>query len=211
MKKIIFILMFMIISSVFQVCLADDTAILGTDLSITLPNFFYQEVKYNYKAVFGYNSNGTWSLISLTPIKPTQDVDDYGSNESSVLEEINKYRANGAPCSAGGLSPVSWDQKLTDAALGHSIDMAANNYFDHYSLNGDSPWDRISAAGFTGQPTGENIAAGYSVKNVVAGWINSPGHCSNIMKSSANVIGYGWASKSTSDWGTYHTLTIGIK
>lgn len=211
MKNLFTKLVFLILISMTTLCFADDVAILSEDLTLTLPNIEYQGAKINYKAVLKHNSSGTWYIYSLEPIKPSQDVDAYGSGEASILAEINKYRANGAPCANGGLPPVSYNQQLTTAALNHSIDMAANNYFDHYGLDGSSPWDRIAKAGFTGTPTGENIAAGYDMASVVTGWINSPGHCSAIMSSASNVIGFGWASKSTSDWNTYYTMTFGRK
>lgn len=205
MKRLLVLIFVLLIASV---CYAgDNTAVVDKDLTITLPNAMYNNSLLNYKVVLKYNSKGYWELYSLEPIK--QNVDDYGSNTQSVLDEINKYRANGAPCSTGGKSPLSWDSNLSVAAVDHSIDMAANNYFSHTGLDGSSPWDRIDKAGFTGTPLGENIAAGSSVATVVNSWINSPGHCSNIMNSNATLMGYGWATKSGSDWGIYHTMVTG--
>lgn len=199
-----FLIFMLLISPCFA---ADNTPTLDSNLTITLPNIMMNNQLLNYKVTLTYNQKGYWELGSLSPI--IQQVDDYASNVQSVLDEINNYRKNGAPCSSGGLSPLSWDSKLSIASVNHSIDMAANNYFSHTGLDGSSPWDRIDAAGYTGTPLGENIAAGSSVKSVVSSWINSPGHCSNLMHSKGVYLGYGWASKSGSDWGIYHTMIIG--
>jgi len=203
MKKLILILLL-----VSSVCFAsDNTPTVDSNLTITLPNIKMNDELLNYKVTLKYNNKGYWELGTLSPI--VQQVDDYASNVQSVLDEINNYRKNGAPCSSGGLSPLSWNAQLSIASVNHSIDMAANNYFSHTGLNGSSPWDRIADAGYTGNPLGENIAAGSSVKTVVNSWINSSGHCSNIMNTSGTLLGYGWASKSGSDWGIYHTMVIG--
>jgi uncharacterized protein YkwD len=195
-----------------NICFADNTPIVENDLTITLPNLVYNGSITNYKAILKYNPNtNSWYLSKLEPTAQNLNVDSYGYSSEQILTEINQYRANGAPCAVGGLSPLTWNQQLSDASLNHSIDMAANNYFDHIGIDGSTPLDRIYQAGFTGTPLGENIAAGYSVSAVVTGWINSPGHCSNIMNPSADVMGYGWASKEGTDWGIYHTMAVGRK
>ncbi len=49
--------------------------------------------------------------------------------------------------------------QLLQAARGHSNDMLARNYFDHYTQGtGESPGDRIKAAGYESRTAGENIA-----------------------------------------------------
>jgi uncharacterized protein YkwD len=215
MKYLIFLIV------CFLSCLSfagDNTPILSDDFTITMSDIIYQENNLNYTIILKY-SNNSWYLFSITPNNPTPtptptpnpSVDDYGSNTIAVLAEINKYRAEGAPCSTGGKSPLTYDLELSIASLNHSIDMAINNYFSHIGLDGSSPWDRVAKTKFSGQPLGENIAAGYSLNTVVKGWIDSPGHCINIMNSSANVMGFGWASKSDTDWGIYYTMITGKK
>ena len=195
-----------------SLCFADNTPIVDDDLTITLPNIVYHGSNLNCTAVLKYNANGYWYLQSLEQQKLNLNVDAYGSDADMFLAEINKYRTNGAPCSSGGKPTMAWDQQLADASLGHSADMAANNYFSHTGLDGSTPWDRVSKAGFTGSPLGENIAAGYStVISAVAGWMNSPDHCANIMNSQVTHMGYGWARKTGSDWETYHTMITGRK
>lgn len=60
--------------------------------------------------------------------------------------------------------------------------MAEHNYFEHVDLAGQSPADRVRSVGYREKLVGENIAYGpETVDEVVQGWLDSPGHCENIM------------------------------
>jgi uncharacterized protein YkwD len=77
--------------------------------------------------------------------------------------------------------------------------MARQNYFDHTSLDGRSVEQRTRAAGFPGGFIGENIAAGRpDAKGTVQQWVDSPGHCLNLMEPRYRFLGVGYA-KSASD------------
>ena len=95
-----------------------------------------------------------------------------------------------------GLTPLSWNSKIAQAALNHSNDMASRNYFEHNSPEGhDFSW-RYAQVGFSCSVTygnmiyggGENIMflEGYYGVDAIAaetvnGWMNSPGHRANIL------------------------------
>ena len=65
--------------------------------------------------------------------------------------------------------------QLAKAALGHSTDMATQNYFSHVSLDGRTFDVRIHNAGFKGNTLAENIAAGQSTPAAVMdSWMKSP-------------------------------------
>ena len=85
--------------------------------------------------------------------------------------------------------------------------MGAQDYFEHTSLDGREFGDRMTEAGFMGAgPWGENIAAGSATPEaVVQGWMNSPGHCANIMNPQYRVIGIGYAFDDASTFGHYWT------
>jgi uncharacterized protein YkwD len=83
--------------------------------------------------------------------------------------------------------------KLRCAARVHSKDMAEEGFFSHTNNDGATPWDRIKAAGYSFSTAGENIAAGYpNPQAVVEGWLDSPGHCKNIMSPAFTEIGVGY-------------------
>jgi uncharacterized protein YkwD len=71
--------------------------------------------------------------------------------------------------------------------------MAEQNYFAHESPNGDTLADRARAAGFAGCAMGENIAQGQDTpEEVVQGWMDSDGHCANILSGSFDSLGVGF-------------------
>ena len=56
--------------------------------------------------------------------------------------------------------------------MGHSQDMADNNYFSHTGSEGSGLEDRAAAVNYYTFPLGENIAAGYdSVRETVLAWM----------------------------------------
>jgi uncharacterized protein YkwD len=88
--------------------------------------------------------------------------------------------------------------------------MAQNNYFSHDSLDGRAFTRRLTDAGYNYSAAGENIAAGDStVEQVVKHWLNSPGHCVNMMNPTYREIGVACASNSSSTYGNYWTMDLG--
>lgn len=136
---------------------------------------------------------------TTTAAPVTQAPSGGGSAAQQVLALTNSERAR------AGCGPLSLNGQLNSAALAHSEDMRANNYFDHTGLNGSKPWDRAAAAGYGSSTIGENIAAGYrTADSVMNGWMNSPGHRANILNCSYNHLGVGLSSQ-----GNYWTQLFG--
>ncbi|WP_332647527.1 CAP domain-containing protein [Lysinibacillus sp. 54212] len=91
-----------------------------------------------------------------------------------------------------GLVAFKYDKKLASVAKSHSVDMYKNNYFDHDSLKGLSPFDRMKAAGLSYRVAAENLARSYTtIFEAHNGLYNSPGHRKNILNSSLKNIGIG--------------------
>ncbi len=115
-----------------------------------------------------------------------------------VVELVNEARSRARRCGADKFAaapPLRVSRDLADAAAGHARDMARKNYFDHRGRDGSQPKDRVLRAGYTPRLSGENIAFGpVSAEEVVAGWLDSPGHCANIMEPRFEHIGVGMAT-----------------
>jgi uncharacterized protein YkwD len=115
-----------------------------------------------------------------------------------ALQLVNEVRARGARCgdrSFGPAPPVKLSGTLAGVAFGHAADMARHNYFEHEDLTGRSPADRVRAVGYQEKLVGENIAYGpKSADEVVQGWLDSPGHCENIMDPRFAEMGIAYAS-----------------
>jgi uncharacterized protein YkwD len=117
---------------------------------------------------------------------------------SRALQLVNEIRARGARCgdrSFAPAPPVKLSQTLGGVAFGHADDMARHNYFEHEDLTGRSPADRVRAVGYQEKLVGENIAYGpKSAEEVVQGWLDSPGHCENIMDPRFAEMGIAYAA-----------------
>ncbi len=124
-----------------------------------------------------------------------------------AVELINAARARGATCgsrSYAPVPPVTLSSTLGDVARGHAADMAAHNYFEHQDLSGRSPADRVRASGYPEKLVGENIAYGpTTVEEVVRGWLDSPGHCENIMDPRFREMGLAYAQGRRERHGLY--------
>lgn len=115
-----------------------------------------------------------------------------------VIELVNVARSNGRRCGSkrfAAAPSLHASRPLTEAAADHARDMARRNYFDHRGRDGSQPKDRVLRAGYEPRLSGENIAFGpESAEEVVAGWLDSPGHCANIMEPRFEHIGVGLAT-----------------
>lgn len=115
-----------------------------------------------------------------------------------VVELVNVARSQGRKCGRerfAAAPPLSVSRDLNQAAADHARDMARKKYFEHEGRDGSQPKDRVLRAGYKSRLTGENIAMGpESAEEVVAGWLDSPGHCANIMDARFQDIGVGLAT-----------------
>jgi uncharacterized protein YkwD len=126
---------------------------------------------------------------------------------SQALQLVNDVRARGTRCGRQTFAPappLALSGTLANVAFGHAIDMAEHDYFEHQDLNGKSPADRVRAVGYREKRVGENIAYGpKTVEEVVQGWLDSPGHCENIMDPKFVEMGIAYASGRTGRHGLY--------
>lgn len=130
-------------------------------------------------------------------------------DKDEMLRQVNAARVKGCRCGTKDMPPVQalvWSDTLAKAAQLHSNDMYSKKYFNHVSPNGKSTLlTRLKRVGYQYSFTAENIAQGQKdVKEVVEAWLNSPGHCQNIMN--ANYKEMGAAVK-----GNYWTQVFGTR
>ena len=133
--------------------------------------------------------------------------DESSVDKELVLQLINVYRTSGCNCGSEGYfapaAPVKWNNVLEKAAKEHCTDMYSNNFFSHIGSDGSRMSDRIKKLGYDWITCAENIGSGYkNEEQVIKGWINSPGHCSNIMNPNFKEIGVAME-------GFYWTLVLG--
>ncbi len=133
--------------------------------------------------------------------------------EEDVLVIVNEVRAAGASCGGASFAatgPLTMNPELRCAARVHSKDMLERGYFDHTNPDGEDPFVRMNRAGYDWFTAGENIAAGQPTPSeVMQGWMDSPGHCRNIMSPDFADIGVGAFAGEGGAYGLYWTQVFG--
>lgn len=103
----------------------------------------------------------------------------------ALLAGTNSKRAE------AGLSSLTLNSPLSQAAAAKAADMFANNYWAHNSPIGKSPWDFIIGAGYRYTLAGENLAKNFQTSGgVVDAWMESPTHKANIVKAGYKEVGF---------------------
>ena len=151
-------------------------------------SYSFQDIINNFFGNNGHQNNqgNTQTETPTVPSQTEETASNIGSYEQQVLNLVNEQRAK------YGLKALSYNTKLEAVAYSHSKDMAQNNYFSHTNLSGQSPFDRMRAAGISYRAAAENIAAGQRTpQEVVNAWMNSEGHRANILNSSVTEMGVG--------------------
>jgi uncharacterized protein YkwD len=165
--------------------------------SLTNPSFRY----------VGLYRRGTesWLVLGSVYVAPASAQAPMLANRA--LQLVNEVRARGARCgdrSFAPAPPVKLSETLAEVAFGHADDMARHNYFEHEDRGGHSPADRVRAVGYPEKLVGENIAYGpKTADEVVQGWLDSPGHCENIMDPRFGEMGIAFAAGHASRRGLF--------
>jgi len=120
-----------------------------------------------------------------------------------ILALVNAARAEPRTCGTQAFAaarPLRWNDTLAETALGHSTELATHHYFSHVERNGSTPASRVTRTGYGWSRVGENIASGQrSAAEAVQSWLDSPGHCSNIMNPTFSEMGAAYAVNPDSD------------
>ncbi len=154
------------------------------------------------------------------------------ADKQRFLDAINVARSQARDCKDGNgivpaVNPLTWSDKLYSAAYEHNYDMANTDKFTHngsgtqYDITGlklgraSTTEDRVvNSKYFEGSFTtgyGENLAAGnLDIEHAMELWLNSPGHCANLMSADFEEMGMSKVkSVNNSDY-YYFTHTLGV-
>ena len=95
---------------------------------------------------------------------------------TEIAQGLNAHRA------ANGLSQLSFNRQLGQAAMSHACDMSNNGFFGHSGSNGSDIVQRVNSTGYRQCLVAENLAWGYPrSEQIVSGWMNSAGHRANML------------------------------
>ncbi|HKU16865.1 MAG TPA: CAP domain-containing protein [Steroidobacteraceae bacterium] len=130
-----------------------------------------------------------------------------------VLDLVNEARARPRKCGSKSFKqvpPLTLSPLLSRAALAHARDMSEHDLFEHRGSDGSLPADRATRAGYKWRAVGENIAVrAADADSVVSDWLESPGHCANIMSPQFREMGLGYFTDSTHKGDIYWAQTFG--
>lgn len=134
------------------------------------------------------------------------------AQQTLALEIINAARATARLCGDDpypAVDALQADNRLLQAALQHTRDMSTHNFFSHTGSDGSDVAERVTANAFIWRAVGENIAAGQDTLDItLQGWLDSPGHCRNIMNPAYTHMGIACTSSEQSEHGEYWTQVL---
>jgi uncharacterized protein YkwD len=137
-----------------------------------------------YTAAGAYERATEFWLVLAAPFVPLEPGN-ASTAEERVLELVNEARAEARRCGRRrfeSAKPLTLSAALTRAAAAHAADMAANDFMGHSGSDGSSAGERVNRAGYRWRGVAENVAAGQpDADAVVESWLESAGHCANIM------------------------------
>jgi uncharacterized protein YkwD len=160
---------------------------------LNLPKNVVQEIKQEIK-------NDTTAIIPEAKISAPLEQSEFEKTASygevscknyqsnvftkDIVERINSDRV------ANGKLALKWNEQLCESAGLKSEDMNTNNYFEHISPSGVTPWHWIDQAGYKYTFVGENLALNYfTSESTHTALMNSPGHRANILNENFTEVG----------------------
>lgn len=163
-----------------------------------------QKVQYDETTKTAYFSNEKPVITQKPNISTKPNTEDTSEMADQIFELVNKER------NIIGLPSLSKNTILSDAANVRAVEI--ESLFSHDRPDGSSGFTVLSEFDiFTYSSAGENIAFGQtSATQVMSGWMNSPGHKSNILSSGFDTIGIG-CYKSSSGQIYWVQLFMGTK
>jgi uncharacterized protein YkwD len=120
----------------------------------------------------------------------------------TLLVLVNEARGVQRECGSKtfvATKALTLNNKLTLAAQKHTQDMNVTGKLSHTTPSGAINYDsgttfdaRIKQEGYTFKTAGENVAWGFNTpQSVLKAWLESEGHCRNIMNPAFTEIGLG--------------------
>jgi uncharacterized protein YkwD len=155
--------------------------------------------------------NAAWIVVAVPKKLPT--AADMQQVAARVLELVNAARARPRKCGSREFAPaprLTLSPILSRAALIHAKDMSAHKFLEHRGSDGSKPSERATRVGYNWAAVAENIAQGPATAEVVVqGWLDSPGHCVNIMGAQYREMGIAYHTDFEHKGDIYWAQTFG--
>jgi uncharacterized protein YkwD len=160
----------------------------NADAFKSLVNPDYQELGIGISEIRGtplYDFFLAWRE-SESFARQTAALGDLTQARAALLARVNAERAK------AGRPALRLDPRLSEAAQAHAEDMMVHSYYDHSSLDGTTPLDRVRKTGYAPHIVAENIARGpFTVDEVMDDWMLSREHRANLLHPAFRDFGAG--------------------
>lgn len=154
---------------------------------------FYLDKTKKFELIAYYKNyiDTIYCSIAVHKLSEARNVD-----TKEMLKLINQARSQGRYCGAvycPATAPVKWSPTLEKAAQIQSEYMFLTSNYSHTGQCNSHPRYRVARTNYSWNLIlGENIARGQtSEKQVINSWLQSPGHCRNIMGMSYKYVAVG--------------------
>lgn len=157
------------------------------------PRFVYGGRSYHYigsigGSTFRFFLVEDWAALPISLQSPAGSMA-LREHATRIADLVNRERLK------AGLSLLQPHPALVAAAENYAALLATRNWFNHVGPDGSTPPQRMEAAGYQWkQAWGENLAKDYpssSAEELVAGWMDSPGHRAIILTPAFEETGVG--------------------
>jgi hypothetical protein len=183
-------------------------------LQIIASNYCETVLEREFTEIGVYERGDTVWIVVAAPLTLPK-ANDMPKVAARVLELVNEARAKPRKCGSRAfpkVPPLKLSPVLSTAALAHAKDMSAHKLFEHRGSDGSMPRDRVLRAGYNWMAVAENIAEGAaSAEVVVRGWLDSPGHCVNIMGAQYQEMGLAYFTDFAHKGDIYWAQTFGTE
>ncbi|MFZ2199428.1 MAG: CAP domain-containing protein [Microgenomates group bacterium] len=159
-----------------------------------LRHFFTPHHTNNFRARLLHNS-GIFAIIGIVIVSniflrllDSTPLHILGFTSSVTIDEV--VRATNEKRAGAGLKPLSYNERLADAARRKAANMFSENYWAHNSPSGKTPWVWFKEAGYNYVYAGENLAKDFgSTDRMMDAWMASPTHKENIVNPKYSELG----------------------
>jgi len=182
---------------------ADDNA----DVARTLAQRACGELRDEAVREIGLEKRGANVWIVLAEPFGAPALGNASAVSERVLKLANQARSRSRRCGGKTFSsapPLTLAKRLGGAAREHARDMARHNMLAHEGSDGSTPAVRVTREGYSWRTVGENVASGPTTpEEVMQGWLDSPGHCENLMNARFTEMGIAYVVDPKSESGVY--------
>ncbi len=155
----------------------------------------------------GVARRGLEAWVVVTKAFDAPAVRDAPEISRRMLMAVNAARSKARRCGsdpAPAAGPVRLSGVLERAARAHAADVANQGRMSHIGSDGSTPSQRATRANYAWRAVGENVAAGQTTPEAaVQSWLESPGHCTNLMGARFTEMGIAYAVDLESPDGIY--------